>query len=83
MEQTAGSTSGSQQGADNLHRKKPCSSNAAFGANNSPILDAMNITLDKQPTIIALFKAKRWLFGKDKDLINELIIQIGTHGGKL
>ena len=40
----------------------------------------MNITIDKVPTIQALLKAKRLAFGKDKDLIQALIVQIATHG---
>lgn len=43
----------------------------------------MNITVDRNATIKTLLKAKKRLFGKDVNIMNALIIQIGTCGGKL
>lgn len=48
-----------------------------------PLLDAMNITIDKHGTLMALLKASKRVWGKDRDFIRALIGQIGTNGGKL
>jgi hypothetical protein len=47
------------------------------------ILDAMNITIDKHATLLALNSARKRMWGKDKEVIIALIGQIGTNGGRL
>lgn len=42
----------------------------------------MNITVDRNATIKTLVKARKRLFGNDVQIVNALIAQIGTCGGK-
>lgn len=79
MDGTLSSEYGSTNETDRLYQKQSrtaSTSNERYG----PILDAMNITIDKTATLIALTKASKRIWGKDREFIIALIGQIATNG---
>lgn len=82
MERTFASAARSQRETDYVHQSKPKPHFVVIETHKEihPILDAMNITIDKNAVLEALNKARKRVWGKDREALVVLIGQIATNG---